>query len=906
MARRGRWTGLHHLNDTYPIMLPCELDDRFSRRSDSTPCARQHGPSPSAEGRQLAGDPNMLSEKESIRLLASLFRATQQARPVMLLGAGASFSSGIPLADECVKRIGRRVYAERVAPGGLLPERVKVSEWQAWLQGHDWFINGDTRLAENFPFVIQHLLTPEEYKREVLLDLMTPKAPIGKGYQRLAELIMRGLIRTLLTPNFDRCIPEALRQLGPHLPRLAEINKSHGDLKAFDIWSRAQIVWLHGTAEHYTDRNLISETTRLDQDLVDTLIPFLGSSPLIVAGYRGAEASITEHLLGDPDRANGFKRGVFWCIRAGEQPHPHVEALARKLGQNFQFLRIAGFDELLEGLSEELEGEDLYESASPRSSSTTEAGGLPYDDEAIADATVADLDEDLMHATMIRYCEQLGRAPVTRFSLPALLAEQGLLVLAGGRTVPTRGCMLLFGRDPQKFIPQAIVEVTIDGKKRQVLSGNLLSQYAALTGWLGGRDVNPVLKVKARTAHNERRAIPELALIELAMNALAHRDYSLHEPISIDANSEGEVRFTSPGALPPGLAKRVARDEEGRFQPLRLESHPRNRSLCDVFFGLRHMQRAGTGLADVEDLTRGAGGNAVFRSDADSARFEARVSAPPSSGGSKEVARDNRPFDTYVLNTLPLVSLPQTVTLLQLRSSFRERPSTLDLSDAGTFVGVGSDQLLSFVPLPVLGAIFGDAHDPGRSISMPLAEAEDDPIRHNQMAWLLRKHFEQHLRSHKGQGLVLESELPQRRSQRRAYFAGDGDGKPRDLIYDSTLRRGIRRQVVKSRADKGKRPWFENEGFSYAVVPAPDGWGIRIKPFYMFTGPDARTPLASFLQGSKATRRFKFDRNKNVEDDLTFFGRFIARGQPFINIGQQHVDDLLLQGTFLAVEVPLQ
>ena len=72
----------------------------------------------------------------------------------------------------------------------------------------------------------------------------------------------------------------------------------------------------------------------------------------------------------------------------------------------------------------------------------------------------------------------------------------------------------------------------------------------------------------------------------------------------------------------------------------------------------------------------------------------------------------------------------------------------------------------------------------------------------------------------------------------------------------------------------------------------------------MFTGPDARTPLPSFLQGSKAVRRFKFDRNKNVEDDLTFWGRFIAGGQPVVNVGQAHVDDLLLQGSFLSVEVP--
>jgi hypothetical protein len=47
----------------------------------------------------------------------------------------------------------------------------------------------------------------------------------------------------------------------------------------------------------------------------------------------------------------------------------------------------------------------------------------------------------------------------------------------------------------------------------------------------------------------------------------------------------------------------------------------------------------------------------------------------------------------------------------------------------------------------------------------------------------------------------------------------------------------------------------------------------------------------------------KFDRNKNVEDDLTFWSRFLARGSPTVNVGQEHVSDLLLDGAFLTIEV---
>jgi hypothetical protein len=55
------------------------------------------------------------------------------ARPVFLLGAGASFSSGVTLADEAVRRLAKRVYADRVLRGAISAFRVKTSEWERWL-----------------------------------------------------------------------------------------------------------------------------------------------------------------------------------------------------------------------------------------------------------------------------------------------------------------------------------------------------------------------------------------------------------------------------------------------------------------------------------------------------------------------------------------------------------------------------------------------------------------------------------------------------------------------------------------------------------------------------------------------------------------------------------------------------
>jgi hypothetical protein len=64
------------------------------------------------------------------------------------------------------------------------------------------------------------------------------------------------------------------------------------------IYSKCQIIWLHGRAEQYSDKNSAGETDALDQSLVSLIRPMLNALPIIVVGYRGSEPSIMEGLFG--------------------------------------------------------------------------------------------------------------------------------------------------------------------------------------------------------------------------------------------------------------------------------------------------------------------------------------------------------------------------------------------------------------------------------------------------------------------------------------------------------------------------------------------------------------------------------------------------------------------------------
>jgi len=309
------------------------------------------------------------------------------------------------------------------------------------------------------------------------------------------------------------------------------------------------------------------------------------------------------------------------------------------------------------------------------------------------------------------------------------------------------------------------------------------------------------------------------------------------------------------------------------------------------------MERAGSGLTDVSDLMQEAGGESIFAVADGGKTFRAMVVQANASAGSTNIARDDRPVGTYVLNVLPFVSLPDKVSVVRLKAPLRERGRDVVLSAAGTFIHRGENELWSFVPKPIIVAALASMVDHQNTHEVSRAQLEADPETRKVISWLLRKHFEQHIKSFEDKGLILDEA-----KRRRAYFEGRNKG-PRRLIYDTPRRRGVQREVVKQRAEGG-RAWFENEGFGYEVTQLGGEWAVRIKPFYMFTGRDASRPLPSFLRTSRATRRMKLDRNKNVDDDLTFWARFLASGRATIDIGDEHVDDLVLEGGFLTIDVP--
>lgn len=128
--------------------------------------------------------------------------------------------------------------------------------------------------------------------------MLDTQVSAGEGYEYMVKFMEQKLIHTVLTTNFDTVLLNLCRA-NRRLHHV--VIQTPSDCTTISTSpQRPQLIYLHGSVQHYTDRNTLAEINEeLNPDLVTRLIPLLRDHPLAVVGYRGAEPSVMRHLLID-------------------------------------------------------------------------------------------------------------------------------------------------------------------------------------------------------------------------------------------------------------------------------------------------------------------------------------------------------------------------------------------------------------------------------------------------------------------------------------------------------------------------------------------------------------------------------------------------------------------------------
>jgi ATP-dependent DNA helicase RecG len=234
----------------------------------------------------------------------------------------------------------------------------------------------------------------------------------------------------------------------------------------------------------------------------------------------------------------------------------------------------------------------------------------PWDRRLCAGATVADLDLLALRDALQRiglFNPERGVEPYLAEDVllspfvPSLCVAEPL----SGVLRPRNYAVLLFGREPQRFIPGAVslfstypgVDRSEPVAHRRELAGTLLDQAQSLQKLLNEEAVTLFDKASRKAPNVER--YPWRALQEAMVNALAHRDYELVDPTRVTAFSD-RIELVSPGALPIGIS---VEDLRTRVVTPRW----RNQALAWFLARLQLAQAEGQGIQTIRRMMQAAG-----------------------------------------------------------------------------------------------------------------------------------------------------------------------------------------------------------------------------------------------------------------------------------------------------------
>jgi len=296
----------------------------------------------------------------------------------------------------------------------------------------------------------------------------------------------------------------------------------------------------------------------------------------------------------------------------------------------------------------------------------------------------------------------------------------------------------------------------------------------------------------------------------------------------------------------------------------------RNPVIADVFYSAGAMDKAGSGLADVQKWVNENEGKVVFGPQADNTIFE--VVLVRRAEAVDEVTGMATPLGVtarYLSNLLEVLAWPETVW----------HAGTMARKPVDVWDGMGDTPLPAFILANERLYTFAVLRDPTNPFcgkcdphdvrAMATADFMIGEEGERRFVRLLNQCLYRYLNT---QGLIVD------RKRQRSYFPRS-DAGPREITYQARLRRATRTvtKPVISRTTQRVRYW-EHEAIRFGFDRFGGAWTLHLVSGYVFTV----NGLFKLVEGPKvgplATRRAAHDYNPQIHNDLVFWLWVLAQG----------------------------
>ncbi len=267
----------------------------------------------------------------------------------LFLGAGASKSSGVPLAEE----LADLAFEERfMAAGNAIDSResrsATLDRIRLWTQQQPWYNDTD---KSRYQLAMENVLLAPGV-RETFLKKNIGKARPRRGYRRLAQLLEARVFDTIYTTNFDDLVSRSCE--GVLQSRLMNVAGDEAFRALEPSPCEPRLIRLHGDFWHGNVLNTEGDLESTPGLRFETVHNLSRPQGMIVIGYGGLDRKLMIELFHRNINDKTFlKNGLFWCIMEGSQVPAHVKVLLDMDGSSgrVHVIEIAGFDEAMEMLA---------------------------------------------------------------------------------------------------------------------------------------------------------------------------------------------------------------------------------------------------------------------------------------------------------------------------------------------------------------------------------------------------------------------------------------------------------------------------------------------------------------------------------------------------------------------------
>lgn len=232
---------------------------------------------------------------------------------VLFCGAGVSKDAGISTGWEVLLETLRRIRAQE--------EGKKTDYNDRQMEEYYELKYKDFEYAQ----IIRSLFPANEEQREFLQELFKNKSP-GKSHQLIAEWVKQGLVKFVITTNFDSMIEYALDEIG-FRGKYSVISDGE-QIKNSKPWVHedvCRIYKIHGTIEQGKIRNTEKDLKQLDKKMTKDCLDILERHGVIVLGYAGNDKG-TMNIF-NKRRFRGYS--LYWTVY-NKQISSNVEKLLTK------------------------------------------------------------------------------------------------------------------------------------------------------------------------------------------------------------------------------------------------------------------------------------------------------------------------------------------------------------------------------------------------------------------------------------------------------------------------------------------------------------------------------------------------------------------------------------------------